>query len=109
MGEEKPQEALGREGAVPQNPSLTPRSCLRALILLMNLYRQKTEAWKKSLVLGTQGEWKDSVKGLGTPGASRCVLGPILQQPGWQALLEELDSWFFEDLLYISPGDLVTK
>lgn len=79
MGEEKPQEALGREGAVPRNPSLTPRSCLRALILLMNLYRQKTEAWKKSLALGPRGEWKDSVKGLGTPGASRCVLGPIVR------------------------------
>lgn len=33
----------------------------------------------------------------------------VLQQPAWQPLLEELDSWFFEDLLYISPGDLVTK
>lgn len=68
-----------RPWAVPRNPSLTAKSCHTALILLMNLYRQKTEAWKKGLALGPQGEWKDSVKGLGTPGASRCVLGPTVR------------------------------
>lgn len=111
MGEEKPQEAVGREEAVPWNPSLTPRSCPGALMLLKNLYRQKTGACKKSLALGPQGEWKDRVKGLGTPGASSCVLGPMV------CCSNQHGSHFWKNWIpgssktcYISAlGDLATK
>lgn len=68
-------------------PSLTPRSCPRAHLLLTNLSGKKSEDWRKVLALGP---WLQAQTGLSL--ALLCAAA--------------LDSWLSEGLLHIS---LMTK
>lgn len=76
-------------------PSLTPRSCLRAHLRLTNLSGQKSEDWRKVLALGPRLQAQ--------AGLSLVLLCAAAAR---MAPLEELDSWLSEGLLHIS---LMTK
>lgn len=76
-------------------PSLTPRSCPRAHLLLTNLSGKKSEDWRKVLALGP---WLQAQTGLS--------LALLCAAAARMAPLAELDSWLSEGLLHIS---LMTK
>lgn len=79
---------------MPWNPPHL-QSCLRARLLLTNLFGQKSEDWRKVLALGP---WLQAQAGLSLvlPCAAAARMAP----------LEELDSWLSVGLLYTS---LMTK
>lgn len=84
---------------MPGGPSLTPRSCLGAHLLLMNLYRRKTEAQRKGLARGPQR----------VEGQHQEAGGPRLKQVCPWSYCVPLQPGLSEGPLHTRPGDLVTE